>query len=142
MVKQMTAALLTMLVATAACAPRHRMAQTPDRPAPIGSDTHRSPDVWRQVAHRIAPGSGIRVLLVDGTRMRAVLLAADDTSIVVKQRTRIPEPQRRIAYADLELLESDTGNGIGAGKAAAIGIGAGAAAFLTLLLITFAIIDD
>jgi hypothetical protein len=142
MVKQMTAALLIVLVATAACAPRHRMAQTPDPLAPIGSATHRSPDVWRQLAHRIAPGSGIRVLLVDGTRMRAVLLAAEDTSVLVKRRTRIPEPERRIAYADLELLESDTGNGIGAGKAAAIGIGAGAGTFLTLMLIAFALIDN
>jgi hypothetical protein len=54
----------------------------------------------------------------------------------------VPEPERRIAYRDIELLEPDTASGIGAGKAAAIGIGAGAGAFLTLLLITFAIVSD
>ena len=73
--------------------------------------------------------------------MRAVLLAADDTSVLVKPRTRVPEPERRIAYSELELLVADRG-GIGPGKAAAIGIGAGAGAFFTLLMITFAIVSD
>jgi hypothetical protein len=142
MMKRMVTALLITIVAATGCAPRYRPAQTPDRPAAPSPDESRSPDVWRQMAQRIAPGAGVKVLLVDGTRMRAVLLTADDTSIVVKRRTRVPEPERRIAYRELELLEADTGNGIGAGKAAAIGIGAGAGAFLTLLLITFAIYND
>lgn len=142
MVMRMLTAVLIAAVTAAGCAPRYRMAQTPDRTASGASDAARSPDVWRQLAQRMTPGAAVRVLLVDGTRMRAVLLSAEETAIVVKRRTRVPEPERRIAYGEIELLEPDTGNGIGAGKAAAIGIGAGAAAFLTLLLITFAIVSD
>ena len=142
MVKRTMTALLICLVAVTGCGPRYRLAQTPDKPAPPAAAETASPDVWRQLAQRIAPGAGVRLLLVDGTRMRALLLTTDDTSIVVKRRTRVPESERRIAYREIELLEPDTGGGVGAGKAAAIGIGAGAGAFLTLLLITFAIVSD
>ena len=142
MMKRMVTVLLTAIVAATGCAPRYGLTQTPDKPAAPSSDEARSPDVWRQLAQRITPGSGVRLTLVAGTRMRAVLLIADDTSIVVKRRTRVPEPERRIAYSEIEMLEADSANGIGAGKAAAIGIGAGAGAFLTLLLVTFAIVND
>jgi hypothetical protein len=142
MLKRMLTALLITLVTTSACGPRVRMTATPGRTQSPESGATRSPDVWRQLAQRVTPGTGVRVVLVDGTRMRAVLLAAEDASIVLKRRTRLPEPEQRIAYGQLEMLEIDSGGGIGAGKAAAIGIGAGAAAFLTLLMITFAVIDD
>jgi hypothetical protein len=81
-------------------------------------------------------------VLTDGTRLRAIFLAADDAGVVVKTKTRLPEPERQVAYGAIESLEIDSGNGIGAAKAAAIGIGTGAAAFLGLLLVTFALISD
>lgn len=144
MVKRLLATILIATLGTTACAPRVRMSQTPrpvaDEPPP--AETGSTVDAWRRIAQRMTPGSSVRVQLTDGTRMRAVLLGADDASVVVKRRTRVPEPERRVAYAELELLEIDRNHGIGAGKAAAIGIASGAAAFVTLMLITFALVSD
>jgi hypothetical protein len=96
---------------------------------------------WRQVASRLPAGSRVRLQLTDGVRLTGIVMAADDAAIVVKPKTRIPEPERRIPYAAIEMLEQDTG-GLSVGKAVAIGVGAGAAAFLAIVFITFALIDD
>jgi hypothetical protein len=62
---------------------------------------------------------------------------------MLKPRTRIPEPLRRVPLGDITSIEVETASGgIGAGKAAAIGVASGAAAFLTLLLVSFAILAD
>jgi hypothetical protein len=139
MTTRLIAALLLPLLMASACAPRYAASPTSRAsqltPAPI------STAVWRQLAARLAPGSAVRLVLTDGTRMRATFLAADDAGVLIKTKTRLPEPERQVAYGAIESLEIDSG-GMGAAKAAAIGIGTGAAAFLGLLMVTFALISD
>jgi hypothetical protein len=139
MTTRLIAALLLPLLMASACAPRYA-ATSMSRPSQV-TPTPISTAVWRQLAGRLAPGSAVRLVLTDGTRMRATFLAADDAGMLIKMKTRLPEPERQITYGSIESLEIDSG-GMSAAKAAAIGIGTGAAAFLGLLMITFALISD
>jgi hypothetical protein len=143
MLKRLLAGLLIPLLAGPACAPRFADARlSPQPPATTSPDAPRGPEVWRRLAQRLAPGSGVRILLTDGTRMRAVFLAAEDADLVVKRKTRLPEPEQRIAYGSLELLELENAGGMSVGKAVAIGVGTGAATFLGMILMAFALLDD
>jgi hypothetical protein len=146
MKRRMLAAVAALALFTTACAPRYQATITPTRAAARSSSGRDADgmgqDVWRRLAQQLPPAAVVRVLLADGTRLKAIVLAVDDEAIVVKPRTRVPEPQRRIPYSTIEALELDTNRGIGAGKAAAIGIGTGAATFMALILLSFALLSD
>jgi hypothetical protein len=93
----------------------------------------------RSVAASIPLGSRVRVQTVDGRRYAATLLAVDETSVVLKRITRVPEPAVRVAFERVARLERDQANGgWSVGKAIALGLSAGAGAVLSL--IAFAII--
>jgi hypothetical protein len=145
--RRMLAGAIALVLFTTACAPRYQRMTLPV-PALAGNVGERSSenaaaqDAWRRLARQLPPAAIVRLQLADGTRLTAVVLVADDDAIVVKPKTRIPEPQRRIPYSTIESLELDTGRGIGAWKAAAIGVGTGAATFVTLLLLTIVLLDD
>lgn len=146
MLRRSLATLLVVVLVAPGCAPRWRPSTGP---APVHTERPeaeqpgvRLPDTWRRVARQLPAAARVRIELADGTRMTGVILSVEDEALVVKRKTRIPEPERRVTYDTIEMLELDSGGGIGAGKAAAIGIGTGAAAFLGLLLITFALVSD
>ena len=89
---------------------------------------------WRKVADAIPLGSKVKVQRVDGKRFSGTLMRADDTGVMVKKNTRIPEPAVVVAYDAIDNLERDRG-GMGWGKAIGIGLSAGASAILTILVI-------
>jgi hypothetical protein len=95
--------------------------------------------ILRTYLERIPPGSRVRVMLLDGDRLRGTLMLVDGEDLVLRERTRVPEPPIRIPLdrvADVELIQN--GN---LGKAIAIGAGAGAAAALGVFFVILATID-
>ena len=55
--------------------------------------------------------------------------------MIIKKRTRLPEPAITIPFAELARLEIDKRDGMSVGKIIGIGLAAGAGAILTLLAI-------
>ena len=98
---------------------------------------------WRDYAAHLKVGDRIDVATAGGTRLVADLTAADDSGITVKPVGRTSEPARRIAFEQLERLALHTGPAPGTRVAATIaGAGTGVGVFITLLMITFALIGD
>ena len=135
--------ILVATAATAACAGRgpalHATPTTgivqPSEP----SATHAAD--WERYARALPAGVRVRVVLHDGTRFTATLLGVEGRDLVLQRTTRVPEQPRRIPAGEVAALARDEGR-IGAGKAALIGLGVGAASFLTLLLVTIALVGD
>ena len=50
-------------------------------------------------------GATVQLRTNDGHRMRAVLMGVDESGILVKPATRVPEPSRRLAFDRLEALD-------------------------------------
>jgi hypothetical protein len=88
--------------------------------------------VWRAYAEGLPMGTQVKVRTRSGEQLSAVLFAADATGIIVKPKSRIPEPSRRIDFAEIDALRRDDG-GIHWGRAASIGAGIGAAVFFVIL---------
>jgi len=87
-------------------------------------------------------GSEVDVRLADRSRFRAFLMGVEGTDLIVMPKTRLPVPQRRLAFDSVEFVELRSGRG-GVNPAAAIGIGAavGAGVFFGLLLVALAASD-
>ena len=101
------------------------------------------PGHWRDYATRLKVGDRVDVATLGGKRFIADLVAVDDSSISVKPVVRIPEPTRRVPFDQLEQLALHTGPAPGTRVGAAIaGAGTGVGVFMTLLMITFALIGD
>jgi hypothetical protein len=83
-------------------------------------------------------GSHVKVALRDGERIDAVLVAADDSGVLLQPRTRIPEPERHVDISEIATIELHTSHGMGVGKAILIGVAAGGAAILTILFVAIA----
>lgn len=95
--------------------------------------------ILRAYIERIPPGSRVRVMLTNGDRLRGTLMVVDGEDVVLRERTRMPEPPLRIPLdriADVELIQNGS-----LGKAIAIGAGAGAAAALGVFFVILATID-
>jgi hypothetical protein len=135
--------------------PRANRPAAPRAPEPETPRGRDAPELWRAYVAKLPIGSIVRV----GARLRspdpasfggqahsdtfvASLLGIDDTGILLKPRTRIPEPARHISFDTLETLElyaeGTTGDRAGAIVA---GIGSGAGAFFLLLLALVSQID-
>ena len=96
--------------------------------------------VMQRYVERLPVGTDVKVRLKQGERFRATLIGVEADEVILKPRTRVPEPQRRVRVADVEMIEPQTG-GINVAKAIAIGIGAGGASFLGLMLLVFSLAD-
>jgi hypothetical protein len=97
-----------------------------------GTPIDRSPSYWYAYASKLPIGATVRVRTADGKRQTAVLTLVDQEGIALEAKTRVPEPARRIPYAQLVQLELKQ-NGSSLAKAAAIGAGIGAGVFVMLL---------
>src|SRR5262245_16081195 len=87
------------------------------------------PEVWRAYARKLPIGSTLKIA-TDRDRLVASLLAVDDTGILVKPKTRVPEPARHLSFDALDEVELYT-DGTTADRAGAIvaGVGSGAGTF-------------
>jgi hypothetical protein len=62
-------------------------------------------ELWKSRAAQIPIGATVKLRTNDGRRMRAVLMGVDQSGILVKPATRIPEPSRRLSFDRLEALD-------------------------------------
>ena|SRR5688572_8350409 len=91
---------------------------------------------WRKVAEAIPLGSKVKIQLTDGKRVGGTLMHVDDTGLLVKKDTRVPESAITVTYDRIGNLERNhSGGGMSWGKAIGLGVGVGAGAILTILVI-------
>jgi len=62
-------------------------------------------ELWKARAAQIPIGATVKLRTNDGHRMRAVLMGVDQSGILVKPATRLPEPSRRLPFDRLEALD-------------------------------------
>jgi len=62
-------------------------------------------ELWRARAGQIPIGATVKLRTLDGARMRAVLMAIDESGILVKPATRLPEPSRHVSFDSLDALD-------------------------------------
>jgi len=92
-------------------------------------------------AARMPAGSRVKVTLEDGARLSAVLLGVEGQTVVVRERTRLPEPPIRLDAGRIAWIELDKGR-MSAGKMIAIGAAVGAGATLAFLAMLAAAMAD
>jgi hypothetical protein len=144
MTRAVSSLLLITILALPGCAASKapRLAATPADNLPERTGSVPPPeDVWRRFASALPAGSLVRVELLDGTRLRGTLMAVEPDGMIIKPRTRLPEPLRQVPFSQTTSIEPER-NGMGAGKAVAIGVASGAASFLALMLVAFAAAAD
>jgi hypothetical protein len=91
-----------------------------------------SPDEWKTYARQLAIGSTVKVTPAAGEPFIAILFVVDDSGIVVKPKTRVPEAARRVAFdalVDLEVRKP----GVSIAKHAGIGALVGGIFFVWVL---------
>lgn len=103
--------------------------------------TRVDPALVRAMAERIPAGARVRITLTDGRQMKAVIVGVDGQDVVIRERTRIPEPPIRIPSDRITSIELDD-RGMGFGKALAIGVAVGVGVTFSVLAMIFAALDD
>jgi hypothetical protein len=96
----------------------------------------------RQMASAIPAGSRVKAQTNSGARVSGTLMNVTDEAVIIKKKTRLPEPAVTVPFAELARLEVQTGEGMSAGKVIGIGLAAGAGAILTLFAFFFALGAD
>lgn len=97
--------------------------------------------VLREMAAAIPLGARVKAHTREGVRVDGTLLGVTDDAVIIKARTRLPEPAVAIAFADLARLDLHTGGGMSPGKVAGLGLAVGAGAILTLVAFFAALAD-
>jgi len=96
-------------------------------------------EVWRAYAALLPAGAPVDVSIAGEDRMTAELLAVDAAGLLLKPRTRIPEPSRRVGFDRIEQLRLHIGpTPAERTGAVAAGIGTGAGVFFGVLMMLFA----
>lgn len=95
----------------------------------------------REMAAAIPPGSRVRAQTTAGKRVDGTIMRVSGDAVIIKKKTRLPEPAITIPFAELARLELQTNEGMSIGKAVGIGLAAGAGAILTLLVFALALDD-
>lgn len=111
------------------------------RTGPVDARHVQDRAVLVEYVQRLTPGAAVRVQLVDGTSVRGVLMKATDASVILQQRTRVPEPAVEIAMADIASVTPDTGGGASLARAIGAGAAAGAGAALAVFFFLVSIYD-
>jgi hypothetical protein len=99
-------------------------------------------DLLRAYVGKLPVGSIVKVKLKQGKGVKGTLMVIEPDAIVVKPKTRIARPERRLPLTEIEFVELQERNGSNIAKSVAIGLATGAGAFLGLMLMAVAIIDD
>jgi hypothetical protein len=99
-------------------------------------------DLLRSYVTKLPIGSIVKVKLKEGRDVKGTLMVIEPDAIVVKPKTRISRPERRLQLTDIEFVELQERNGASTVKAVAVGLATGAGAFLGLMLLAVAVIDD
>lgn len=98
------------------------------------------PGVTAAYVKAMTPGARIAVTTTDGKTMKGTLMIVQDDAIVVRPRTRVPEPAQTIPMAQIATIETEREGGMG--RAIAIGAAVGAGAALGVFLALIAALSD
>jgi hypothetical protein len=95
------------------------------------------PGVTAAFVKAVPLGTRITLTLTDGKRLKGTLMVVEEDAIVVRPRTRVPEPAQTIPLGRIATIEAERDSGGSMGRAIAIGaaVGAGAAVGVFLALI-------
>jgi hypothetical protein len=99
------------------------------------------PGVTAAYVKAMAPGARIAVTMTDGKRMKGTLMMVQEDAIVVRPRTRVPEPAQTLPVAQIATIETEREGG-GMGRAIAIGAAVGAGAAFGVFLALIAALSD
>ncbi len=99
-----------------------------------------APGVTAAYVKAMTPGARIAVTTTDGKTMKATLMMVQDDAIVVRPRTRVPEPAQTIPMAQIATIETEREGGMG--RAIAIGAAVGAGAAIGVFLALIAALSD
>jgi len=105
--------------------------------AQAGGDGH----AWRELAQKLEGGVAVDMRLRDGHHFKATFIGAQDATIVVQRKTRVPVPVDEIPYDAIASLSRVQAGSISAGKIAGIALGSAGAAIGVLWLIALASFD-
>jgi small nuclear ribonucleoprotein (snRNP)-like protein len=89
---------------------------------------------WRKVAEAIPLGTKVEIQTLDGRKVKGTLMRVDETSVLVKKNSRIPEAPVQVTFEQTASIEK-SGGGMSWGKAIGIGVATGASAILTIFVI-------
>ena len=95
----------------------------------------------REMAAAIPLGSRVKAQTNEGKRFTGTLMSVTAEAVIIKKRTRLPEPAVTIPFAELAGLERQVNEGMSIAKVLGVGLAAGAGAILTLFAFV-AMIDD
>lgn len=101
-----------------------------------------SADLLRSYVEKLPVGSIVKVKMKEGKGVKGTLMVIEPDAIVVKPKTRINRPERRLPLTEIEFVELQERNGSNIARSVAIGLATGAGTFLGLMLVAFAVIDD
>jgi len=102
----------------------------------------QDPQTIARYLQQLPVGAEVEVRLADRTKFRGFLIAAEEGTLAVMPKTRVPVAQRRLPFDAIEFVELRSGRGgIGPGAAVGIGVAVGAATFFALVLVAFAVAD-
>ena len=104
------------------------------------SPTTQTSNVAREFVRRLPVGTNIKLRLDDGATVTGTLMAVEDDAIIVKRRTRTPEPPINLTLN--RIVDADVQRGSGLGKGIAIGAAVGAGATFGVLLFLAAMLGD
>lgn len=137
------AIVLVWSLALNACASRPPALQSAPPPTGARQGTWTHSDEYVRYIKSLPAGTPVRVAMRDGERLNAIFLGTEGDQVVLKPRTRVPEPERRVPIDRVAAIEVDERpGGISTGKAVLIGVLSGAATFFGLLLILAAAAFD
>jgi hypothetical protein len=95
----------------------------------------------REMAAAIPLGSRVKAQTTEGRRVNGTIMSVTGDAVIIKKKTRLPEPAVTIPFAELARLELQTNEGMSIGKVLGIGLAAGAGAILTLFAFAVALDD-
>jgi hypothetical protein len=132
-----TALLASMAVANCAARSIPRM----NIPAAIAAGVPQSqtkviddPALLRRYVEQLRIGSPVKIELATGEKFSAILVAVELAGVVVKPKTRVPEPARTIPFDTIVRVEP-AGDGTSRRNAIAITAAAAAGGFLLAALL-------
>jgi hypothetical protein len=128
----MAISIAAALTANCASAPRAATGYVAE-PLAHRTKTQDPPALVAAYVKALPPGTKIKITTADGETMNATLMAVQNEAIIVRPRTRIPEPAQTIPLQRIASVEVQQPNG-GVGRAIAIGAGVGAGAAVGVFL--------
>jgi hypothetical protein len=119
------------------CAAGAYRAKTELAGAPFAHSSARQdpPGIIASYAKALPPGARVTIALTDGRTMKGTLMVVQEDAIVVRPRTRVPEPAQTIPFSRVASIEAEREGGVGRAIAIGAAVGAGAAVGVFLALI-------